>query len=96
MTILPDATTILQFNPLTSLPNTLCIHVVLMLSICAFPVLDGAALRVDDRLRVAKERREEADKQQGEPGLLLSSVEIISPKSITLIALSVYSVLGYS
>ncbi|XP_056898427.1 MAP7 domain-containing protein 2 isoform X6 [Takifugu flavidus] len=28
------------------------------------PVLDAAALRVDDRLRVAKERREEADKQQ--------------------------------
>lgn len=28
-------------------------------------VLDGAALRIDDRLRVAKERREEADKQQG-------------------------------
>ncbi|TNN72748.1 Ensconsin [Liparis tanakae] len=28
------------------------------------PVLDGGALRIDDRLRVAKERREEADKQQ--------------------------------
>ncbi|XP_037833498.1 MAP7 domain-containing protein 2 isoform X11 [Kryptolebias marmoratus] len=28
------------------------------------PVIDGAALRVDDRLRVAKERREEADRQQ--------------------------------
>ncbi|XP_035506539.1 MAP7 domain-containing protein 2 isoform X10 [Scophthalmus maximus] len=28
------------------------------------PVLDGAALRIDDRLRVAKERREEADRQQ--------------------------------
>ncbi|XP_076594735.1 uncharacterized protein map7d3 isoform X13 [Chaetodon auriga] len=28
------------------------------------PVLDGAALRIDDRLRVAKERREEADKLQ--------------------------------
>ncbi|XP_061691711.1 MAP7 domain-containing protein 2 isoform X15 [Syngnathoides biaculeatus] len=28
------------------------------------PVLDGATLRVDDRLRVAKERREEADRQQ--------------------------------
>uniref|UniRef100_A0A3B5MDK1 MAP7 domain containing 3 n=1 Tax=Xiphophorus couchianus TaxID=32473 RepID=A0A3B5MDK1_9TELE len=27
-------------------------------------VIDGAALRVDDRLRVAKERREEAEKQQ--------------------------------
>ncbi|XP_074529609.1 uncharacterized protein map7d3 isoform X12 [Halichoeres trimaculatus] len=27
------------------------------------PVLDGAALRIDDRLRVAKERREEADRQ---------------------------------
>uniref|UniRef100_UPI0037E74012 ensconsin isoform X1 n=1 Tax=Semicossyphus pulcher TaxID=241346 RepID=UPI0037E74012 len=27
------------------------------------PVLDGAALKIDDRLRVAKERREEADKQ---------------------------------
>ncbi|XP_019133944.2 MAP7 domain-containing protein 2 isoform X11 [Larimichthys crocea] len=27
------------------------------------PVIDGAALRIDDRLRVAKERREEADKQ---------------------------------
>ncbi|XP_077434495.1 MAP7 domain-containing protein 2 isoform X13 [Vanacampus margaritifer] len=28
------------------------------------PVLDGGTLRVDDRLRVAKERREEADRQQ--------------------------------
>nr|XP_054595212.1 MAP7 domain-containing protein 2 isoform X14 [Nothobranchius furzeri] len=28
------------------------------------PVIDGAALRVDDRLRVAKERREEADRKQ--------------------------------
>ncbi|XP_068596637.1 ensconsin [Brachionichthys hirsutus] len=27
------------------------------------PVIDGATLRIDDRLRVAKERREEADKQ---------------------------------
>lgn len=32
---------------------------------CVLAVLDGAALRIDDRLRVAKERREEADKQQG-------------------------------
>lgn len=30
-----------------------------------FAVIDGAALKIDDRLRVAKERREEADKQQG-------------------------------
>ncbi|XP_029367585.1 ensconsin isoform X6 [Echeneis naucrates] len=28
------------------------------------PVLDGATLRIDDRLRVAKERREEAERQQ--------------------------------
>ncbi|KAK2848944.1 hypothetical protein Q5P01_008778 [Channa striata] len=28
------------------------------------PVLDGATLRIDDKLRVAKERREEAEKQQ--------------------------------
>ncbi|XP_054453723.1 ensconsin isoform X4 [Anoplopoma fimbria] len=28
------------------------------------PVIDGAAIRIDDRLRVAKERREEAEKQQ--------------------------------
>ncbi|XP_008273702.1 ensconsin isoform X7 [Stegastes partitus] len=28
------------------------------------PVIDGASLRIDDRLRVAKERREEAEKQQ--------------------------------
>ncbi|XP_034454567.1 MAP7 domain-containing protein 2 isoform X19 [Hippoglossus hippoglossus] len=28
------------------------------------PVLDGASLRIDDRLRVAKERREEAERQQ--------------------------------
>ncbi|XP_041845580.1 MAP7 domain-containing protein 2 isoform X13 [Melanotaenia boesemani] len=28
------------------------------------PVIDGASLRVDDRLRVAKERREEAERQQ--------------------------------
>ncbi|XP_078145425.1 uncharacterized protein map7d3 isoform X1 [Centroberyx gerrardi] len=28
------------------------------------PVIDGGALRIDDRLRVAKERRDEADKQQ--------------------------------
>lgn len=72
MTILPDATTILQFNPLIPLLNTLLPRVVLMPCICAFSVLDGAALRVDDRLRVAKERREEADKQQGERGLLFS------------------------
>ncbi|XP_030621670.1 ensconsin [Chanos chanos] len=30
----------------------------------AKPVLDGSALRIDDRLRVAKERREEQEKQQ--------------------------------
>lgn len=29
-------------------------------------VIDGAALKIDDRLRVAKERREEAERQQGE------------------------------
>ena len=29
-------------------------------------VIDGAALRIDDKLRVAKERREEQEKQQGE------------------------------
>lgn len=35
-------------------------------SIFAFPVvIDGAALRIDDKLRVAKERREEQEKQQG-------------------------------
>ncbi|CAK6964672.1 ensconsin [Scomber scombrus] len=28
------------------------------------PVIDGASLRIDDRLRVAKERREEAERQQ--------------------------------
>ncbi|XP_034037591.1 ensconsin isoform X10 [Thalassophryne amazonica] len=28
------------------------------------PVIDGATLRIDDKLRVAKERREEADRQQ--------------------------------
>ncbi|XP_038868186.1 ensconsin-like isoform X6 [Salvelinus namaycush] len=28
------------------------------------PVIDGAALRIDERLRVAKERREESDRQQ--------------------------------
>ncbi|XP_055080888.1 ensconsin isoform X10 [Periophthalmus magnuspinnatus] len=28
------------------------------------PVIDGATLRIDDKLRVARERREEADKQQ--------------------------------
>ncbi|XP_022616140.1 ensconsin-like isoform X1 [Seriola dumerili] len=28
------------------------------------PVIDGATLRIDDRLRVAKERREEAERQQ--------------------------------
>lgn len=35
-----------------------------------FAVLDGAALRIDDRLRVAKERREEAEKQQGKGAIL--------------------------
>lgn len=35
-----------------------------------FAVLDGAALRIDDRLRVAKERREEAEKQQGKVAIL--------------------------
>ena len=29
-------------------------------------VIDGAALKTDERLRVAKERREEQEKQQGE------------------------------
>lgn len=28
-------------------------------------MIDGAALRIDDKLRVAKERREEQEKQQG-------------------------------
>ncbi|ROL51742.1 Ensconsin [Anabarilius grahami] len=30
------------------------------------PVIDGAALRIDDKLRVAKERREEQEKQHGD------------------------------
>ncbi|XP_044060389.1 MAP7 domain-containing protein 2 isoform X22 [Siniperca chuatsi] len=34
------------------------------LSVWLTAVIDGAALRIDDRLRVAKERREEADRQQ--------------------------------
>lgn len=33
-------------------------------------MIDGAALRIDDKLRVAKERREEQEKQQGEPCIL--------------------------
>uniref|UniRef100_A0A8C8EPI4 MAP7 domain containing 3 n=1 Tax=Oncorhynchus tshawytscha TaxID=74940 RepID=A0A8C8EPI4_ONCTS len=32
--------------------------------VCVHAVIDGAALRIDERLRVAKERREEADRQQ--------------------------------
>ncbi|XP_058253080.1 ensconsin isoform X9 [Hemibagrus wyckioides] len=32
------------------------------------PVIDGAALRIDDKLRVAKERREEQEKQQAVRG----------------------------
>jgi len=39
-----------------------------------FAVIDGAALRIDDRLRVAKERREEAEKQQGESAIRLSAM----------------------
>lgn len=31
-----------------------------------FLVIDGAALRIDDKLRVAKERREEQEKQHGD------------------------------
>lgn len=31
-----------------------------------FSVIDGAALRIDDKLRVAKERREEQEKQHGD------------------------------
>lgn len=38
----------------------------------AFTVIDGATLRIDDRLRVAKERREEADKQQGKKAVPVS------------------------
>lgn len=38
---------------------THCIHMYV------FAVIDGATLRIDDRLRVAKERREEAERQQG-------------------------------
>ncbi|XP_062856533.1 ensconsin isoform X7 [Trichomycterus rosablanca] len=34
----------------------------------AKPVIDGAALRIDDKLRVAKERREEQEKQQAVRG----------------------------
>lgn len=34
-------------------------------NVCLFAVIDGATLRIDDRLRVAKERREEAERQQG-------------------------------
>lgn len=37
-----------------------------------YAVIDGAALRIDDRLRVAKERREEAERQQGERAILVS------------------------
>lgn len=44
---------------------------------CGFAVIDGATLRIDDRLRVAKERREEADKQQGKKALPVA--EIILP-----------------
>uniref|UniRef100_A0A8C7VIN3 MAP7 domain containing 3 n=1 Tax=Oncorhynchus mykiss TaxID=8022 RepID=A0A8C7VIN3_ONCMY len=40
----------------------MCVHTYLHL--CVHAVIDGAALRIDDRLRVAKERREEADRQQ--------------------------------
>ncbi|CAB1337181.1 unnamed protein product, partial [Coregonus sp. 'balchen'] len=39
-----------------------CVHTYVRL--CVHAVIDGAALRIDDRLRVAKERREEADRQQ--------------------------------
>lgn len=57
-----------------------------MVSMCALLVIDGASLRIDDRLRVAKERREEADKQQGKGGLLLCLWDYF--KSITEIAVS--------
>lgn len=59
---------------------------VFMMSICAFSVIDGASLRIDDRLRVAKERREEADKQQGKRGLLSCLRDYF--KSVPLIAVS--------
>lgn len=61
-------------------------HMVFMLSVCAFSVIDGASLRIDDRLRVAKERREEADKQQGKRALPLWLGDYF--KSITPIAVS--------
>ena len=67
----PDANVVLQFNPLISFLNTLCRAWFKCFPIRAFSVIDGASLRIDDRLRVAKERREEADKQQGKRALLL-------------------------
>lgn len=52
-----------------------------MPSICAFSVIDAAALRIDDRLRVAKERREEADKQQGKRGLSVVFVRLFQVRN---------------
>uniref|UniRef100_A0A8C7TR88 MAP7 domain containing 3 n=1 Tax=Oncorhynchus mykiss TaxID=8022 RepID=A0A8C7TR88_ONCMY len=43
-------------GPAACVPTYLCV--------CVHAVIDGAALRIDERLRVAKERREEADRQQ--------------------------------
>uniref|UniRef100_A0A8C7DN33 MAP7 domain containing 3 n=1 Tax=Oncorhynchus kisutch TaxID=8019 RepID=A0A8C7DN33_ONCKI len=41
-----------------------CVPTYLCVCLCVHAVIDGAALRIDERLRVAKERREEADRQQ--------------------------------
>lgn len=54
-----------QFNSHLSFLTILCCICIHVNYVCMFTVIDGAALRIDDRLRVAKERREEADKQQG-------------------------------
>lgn len=41
-----------------------------------FTVIDGGTLRIDDKLRVAKERREEAERQQGKRTISVSVLQI--------------------
>ena len=61
---------------------------------CLFAVIDGAALKIDDKLRVAKERREEQDKQQGKASLYhyLHSLKNKHHNSCHFIALQYVSV----
>lgn len=62
-------------------------------------VIDGAALRIDDKLRVAKERREEQEKQQGKKDLtntinflIYTHIVVINTHLLTRISCDLFSI----